>query len=131
MTKELDEKPDTCFYAADMKAKIEKSLTLWASNLDPLKYRKLYVKKVNIQATPIVSKDSSPLIGRDQPLSLARQSNEDRAIARQYQEHDIVGITVIEVSNRAKTKFNTLRTHLGWQEHPVVTVMQGFREHLI
>lgn len=38
---------------------------------------------------------------------------------------------MIEVSTRAKTKFNTLRTHLGWPEHPIVNIMQSFRDSLV
>lgn len=42
-----------------------------------------------------------------------------------------MGLTVIEVNARAKTKFNTLRTHLGWPDHPIVGIMQNFRESLV
>ena len=35
------------------------------------------------------------------------------------------------MSVKYKTKFNTLRTHLSWPEHPVVNIMQSFREKLI
>ena len=51
---ELGKKPKESFYAHYLKEKIEKMLGLWASNLDPLKYRKLYVKKVNLEAPPIL-----------------------------------------------------------------------------
>lgn len=45
-------------YAHYLKEKIEKMLGLWSSNLDPLKYRKLYVKKVNLEAPPILTQGS-------------------------------------------------------------------------
>lgn len=38
---------------------------------------------------------------------------------------------MIEVSSKGKTKFNTLRTHLSWPEHPIVNIMQSFREKLV
>lgn len=64
MLKDLGAKPETSFYAHSLKDKIEKMLSLWASNLDPLKYRKLYVKRVNLDATPILQqtqlRESSP-----------------------------------------------------------------------
>lgn len=61
-------------------------LSLWASNLDPLKYRKLYVKKVNLDTAPVLNqnkfgdKDSSLVTSGS--IVFARQSNEDRALAR-------------------------------------------------
>ena len=54
MIKELGAKPETSFYAHYLKAKIQDKLSLWASYLDPLKWRKNYVKKVNIDAAPIL-----------------------------------------------------------------------------
>jgi len=64
-------------------------------------------------------------------INFSRQNTEDKETALKYQEHDIVGLTIIEVSNKGKTKFNTLRTHLSWPEHPVVNIMQSFREKLV
>lgn len=58
LLKDLGAKPDSSFYAHYLKEKIEKMLGLWSSNLDPLKYRKLYVKKVNLEAPPILTQGS-------------------------------------------------------------------------
>ena len=55
MLKDLGAKPTSSFYAHYLKEKIEKMLGSWASILDPLKYRKLYVKKVNLEAPPILA----------------------------------------------------------------------------
>ena len=57
MLQDLGKKPKDNFYAFSLKEKIEKMLGLWASNLDPLKYRKLYVKKVNLEAPPILQQN--------------------------------------------------------------------------
>lgn len=109
-------------------------LGLWASNLDPLKYRKLYVKKVNLEAPPILQQNKF-LDGQTNinltAANFSRQSNEDIKLSQQYQDHDIVGLSIIEVSGKYKTKFNTLRTHLSWPDHPIVNIMQIFREKLI
>ena len=53
MCKDLDAKPDTSIYAHWLKEQIESRLSLWISTLDPMKYRKLYVKKVNQDGPPI------------------------------------------------------------------------------
>jgi hypothetical protein len=53
MVKDLDAMPETSFYAHQLKEKIESMLSLWMSTLDPMKYRKSYVKKVNLDGPPI------------------------------------------------------------------------------
>lgn len=57
MLKDLGNKPEESFYAHSLKDKVEKMLSLWASNLDPLKYRKLYVKKVNLDTAPVLNQN--------------------------------------------------------------------------
>jgi len=44
---------------------------------------------------------------------------------------DIIGLTVIEASSQYITKFNTLRSHLYMQEHPLVKILNFFREIII
>ena len=53
MVKDLDAMPETSFYAHQLKEKIEPMLNLWKSTLDPMNYRKQYVKKVNLYGPPI------------------------------------------------------------------------------
>jgi hypothetical protein len=83
MLKDLGAKPDTSFYASYLKTKIQDKLSLWASYLDPLKWRKNYVKKVNIDAAPILQNKFTEGPIAPQP-NFTRQSNEDRAQAKQY-----------------------------------------------
>lgn len=127
LLKNLGSKPDSSFYAHYLKEKIEKMLGLWASNLDPLKYRKLYVKKVNLEGPPILAQGTQ----MGSQINFSRQTTEEKETAIKFQEHDIVGLTIMEVSSKGKTKYNTLRTHLSWPEHPVVNIMQSFREKLV
>lgn len=130
MLKDLGAAPESSFYAHYLKGKIQDKLSLWASYLDPLKWRKMYVKKVNIDSAPILQK-----MNPEGPVSPApnfvRQSNEDRMQAKQYHEHDIVGLSIRDVSSSLANKLNTLRTHLNWKDHPITVIMQMFREKLV
>jgi hypothetical protein len=44
---------------------------------------------------------------------------------------DIIGLTVIEASPQYITKFNTLKSHLYMQDHPLVKILNLFREAII
>jgi len=46
-------------------------------------------------------------------------------------DHDIVGLSILEVSGKYKTKFNTLRQHLYLPEHPIVKLLTVFRDTLM
>ena len=82
LIQDLGKKPESSFYAHHLKGQMSKLLSNhWASNLDPLKYRKLYVKKVNLDASPILTQTQG---GQSTPF--VRQSNEDKALAKKYQE---------------------------------------------
>lgn len=44
---------------------------------------------------------------------------------------DIIGLGVIDASPQYITKFKTLRDHLMMQEHPLVKILNFFREIII
>lgn len=127
-----------------MRSRLEKMLNSWSYKMDPSQYIKLYVSKVyqnNFAATGGNHMSSSLTMSTSLHKSLS-QTNESTNIsgslissgpdqAQQFLENDIVGLTVIEASPKYMLKFNTLRSHLNMQDHPLVKLLVTFRELLL
>lgn len=128
----------------------------WSYKLDPTHYLRLYINKVyqesfntgavHLQSQPAGSitksfqgtsgsllqqseqtTSSSMIASSSGPMSAASEMYSTQSMMKD----DIVGLTVIEASPQYITKFNTLRQHLIIQEHPVVKILNLFRESIL
>jgi hypothetical protein len=131
-------------------------LSSWAYKLDPSHYLRLYIHKVYqenfvpkelsiLQQSLSVSKDGysqhnssivgdsldnkSILFGSLTPSMSGGTPSETAPSSIDPQ--DIIGLTVIEASPQYITKFNTLKSHLYMQDHPLVKILNLFREAII
>lgn len=123
----------------------------WSYKLDPRHYQGLYIHKVyqesfstgvstlpqppsparpNFSSTSVIdSASSSQGSTSGGPAALAAAS--EMYSAQSMLDNDIVGLTVIEASPQYIMKFNTLRQHLYIQEHPIVKILNLFRDCLL
>lgn len=131
----LEPKHVQTFYAAKIKNRVEGMARSWSYKLDPRHYQGLYIHKVyqesfasgNARESQRVS--TSQLSFLEASNSPSMQSTETNS-PQQLMDNDIVGLSVIEASPQYILKFNTLRQHLYIQEHPIVKILNLFRDSL-